>query len=286
MKSIANRRWLWIAVVGTLIPLTEAASQSPGSTTRDAAPSPWTTSSPDYGRRIIAQRMSPYRAIGRLTGTSTCAGAVVLHPRIVLTASHCISGHRSATSPARLRFQPASLAAPGSAAFSGKVWAMGAVQHRDRQTVREASEDWAIILLEGRPTGIRPLRVNRYSSQRLLSFRDRLVLPRLSLDIARSQMLGLSAPCSIRGEAWGVLVHDCVAVAGAEGAPLLMEDDVWYGVVGIHSGSMFVEVKDDHSLRLFGNSATRVDRFADSLRALLGKLDAEDDSNGLHSHTY
>jgi hypothetical protein len=62
-----------------------------------------------------------------------------------------------------------------------------------------------------------------------------------------------------------------------------MKDDVWYAVVGVHSGSMYVDDDNDHTLRPLGKSAIRIDRFAGSLRELLRKLHAEDDTDRVRS---
>lgn len=282
----AGRHRLWIVALALLTLGAEASSRSPGSTTENRPDRSRTTSNGDYGRHIINERPSPYWAIGKLAGALPCTGAIVLHPRIVLTASHCITGNKSSTRPVNLSFQPVYQAALSPSVFTGKVWAMGAIQHRDWQTLREAQEDWAIVLLEGKPVGIRPLRVSNFTLEELMSFRGQLLLPRYPFDIGKAELLGLGAPCSIRGEAWGILLHDCVAAASASGAPLLMKDDVWYAVVGTHSGSMYVDDEDDHSLRPLGKSAIRVDRFAGRLRELLRKLDAEDDTDRVHSPAY
>ena len=281
MNTIAHRRRhrLWIVALAILTLSAEASSRSPGSTTEHRLDSSRTPNKGDYGRHIINERPSPYWAIGKLTGPLPCTGAIVLHPRIVLTSSHCATGNMSPPAHGTLTFQLANQIASSSSAFNGRLWAMGAIQHRDWQTVHEASEDWAIILLDGRPGGIRPLRVGNYSLQQLMSHQGQLLLPRYSFDIAKAEMLGLGAPCSIRGAAWRILLHDCTPTASASGAPLLMKDDVWYAVVGVHSGSMYVDDEDDHSFRRLSKSAIRVDRFAGSLRELLGKLDAEDDTD-------
>lgn len=284
--AYARHRRLWIAVIGLLTLSAEAFSRSPAPTPENRPYSSRTTGKADYGRHAINEQPPPYWAIGKLAGPLPCTGAIVLHPRIVLTASHCVTRNMSPPAHGTLTFQLAYQAASRSSAFNGRLWAMGAIQHRDWQTVHEASEDWAIVLLEGRPRGIRPLRVSNYSLQQLMSHQGQLLLPRYSFDIAKAELLGLGAPCSIRGEAWRILLHDCAATTSASGAPLLMKDDVWYAVVGVHSGSMYVDDEDDHSLRRLGKSAIRVDRFAGSLRDLLGKLDAEDDTDRVHPPAY
>src|SRR5260370_35303756 len=40
-------------------------------------------------RRIVDARRSPYSAIGKFKGTMTCTAAIVLNPRIIITAGPC-----------------------------------------------------------------------------------------------------------------------------------------------------------------------------------------------------
>ncbi len=274
----------WVAALATMLLQTTVAALPPGA--RPEAADQMEGSSvearADTSRHLVNARAPLYRTIGRLTGSMTCTAAIVLHPRIVLTAAHCVTGHMSAMRRAKLIFRPAYQAGVGLGVFEARVWSIGTAQQLEEQSLHDASRDWAILLLEERPVGIRPLRVSSYTSGQLKSLRGGIRLPSYSLDMAKGQALSIDPMCSIRDAIWEILLHDCEAAAGASGAPLLVRDDVWYAVVGVHSGSVFVDDKDHRPARLIGNSAISVERFGASLRRLLKQLDAEDDTEGMH----
>ena len=234
-------------------------------------------------RRIVNARTPPYRAIGKLTGSMACTAAIVLHPRIVLTAAHCVTGNMSTLGRPGLLFRPAYQGGIGLGVFEARIWAMGSAQQLGEQSLHDASRDWAILLLKEKPADIRPLRLSSYTAGQLKSLRGGIVLPSYSFDMAKAQALSVDPSCSVRDAMWEVLVHDCEAAAGASGAPLLVRDDVWYAVVGIHSGAMLVDDGEHRPARPIGNSAISVERFAASLRQLLMQLDAEDDTEGVHA---
>src|SRR6516225_1036875 len=41
-------------------------------------------------RRVVDARLPPYAAVGRLSGSMVCTAALV-HPRIAVTAAHCVT---------------------------------------------------------------------------------------------------------------------------------------------------------------------------------------------------
>ena len=275
----------WVATLATLLAHTTVIASPPNTTpgSPDRAGGSPSDGRADTSRRLVNAGTSLYRAIGRLTGSMVCTAAIVLHPRIVLTAAHCVTGNMSTTRQPNLVFRPAYQGGVSLGAFGAKVWALGTAQPLEDQSLHDASRDWAILLLHERPAGIRPLRVSSYTSDQLKSLRGGILLPSYSLDMAKAQALSVDPACSVRDALWEVLLHDCQAAAGASGAPLLVRDDVWYAVAGVHSGSMFVDDQEDRPARLIGNSAISVERFADNLRKLLKHLDAEDDMDGMHA---
>lgn len=226
-------------------------------------------------RYVVNARNPPYRSIGQLLGPMPCTGTVVLHPRIVLTAADCVieSGRVVRT----MLFRPGYQSGADLGDFQGRVVAVGSTVQLQRQSIHDASQDWAIILLNKRPPGIRPLDVAGYTPLELQSMRGRILLPGYSRDLAHGQALSIDPSCSIEGVKWEVFVHDCAAGVGALGAPLLVHEEGCYAVVGVNSGSMLVADRDSH-MRFAGRSAIGTWNFADRLRAILSRLNAEESS--------
>ena len=115
-------------------------------------------------RRIVDARLPPYAAVGRIKGAMLCTAAIVLHPRIVLTAAHCVSSGSGKITPLQPFFQPGYQAGSDLGRFKATVWAIGAEQDFKGQSVRDASNDWAVLLLERAPIGIRPFLLSNQST--------------------------------------------------------------------------------------------------------------------------
>src|SRR6266571_6069789 len=77
-----------IAVLA-LIATPESAPNS--GDTADRLPQMQPAHSTDDAHLIVDAHLSPYAAVGRFTGTMVCTAALVLHPRIIITAAHCIA---------------------------------------------------------------------------------------------------------------------------------------------------------------------------------------------------
>ena len=92
-------------------------------------------------RRIVDARLPPYSAVGRFKGTMICTAAIVLHPRIIVTAGHCITEKDGTTRRSDLWFRPGYQAGTDLGRFETKVWAVGSKQSFKRQTVHDASQD-------------------------------------------------------------------------------------------------------------------------------------------------
>lgn len=231
----------------------------------------------DHARPIVDVRMAPYAAaVGRLKGAMVCTAAIVLHPRIIITAGHCVANGR----PERMEitFQPGYKAGTDFSRFKAAVWAIGAHQQLTAQSVREASNDWAILVLERAPIGIRPFRLSNRSADTLKQLRGQILLPSYSVDVAEAQALSVDPTCSVQDLLWNVLLHDCKASLGGSGAPLLIRDQQWYEVVGIHSASLLVNDEKHHSMQFIGSSAIGVWTLTEALHALFRRLNSGDDA--------
>lgn len=233
----------------------------------------WIIAKDRDARYLVSGRIPPYQAIGRVTGSMTCTGAIVLHPRIVLTTAHCVVGITGAPLSRGLFFRPAYEG--GTNIFEGKVEAIGSARQRGPQTIHDASQDWAILVLDKELPGVRPLSIVEYPPQELASMHRRVLLPSYSLDLAEGQALGVDPSCSIDGVKWEVLLHDCAAGAGSAGAPLLVRDQDCYAVLGIHSGVMLARDLENHTLQFAGNSAIGTWNFSGHAHEIAARLEAD-----------
>jgi protease YdgD len=240
----------------------------------------------DSAAHIADSDLSKYAAVGRFTGTMTCTAAMVLHPRIIVTAGHCIAARKHALRPPSFFFQPGYQTGTDLGRYEAIVWAIGSRHRVKRQSTHDASNDWAVLVLDRAPAGVRPFGLGQYTADQLVSLRRQLLLPSYALDATGTLRLSVDPACSVHDLAWDVLVHDCRASLGSSGAPLMIAEQRSYAVVGIHSGSMFASEQEGHVAKLIGNSAIGTWAFADALQALVGRLNSGADIKQVGFHGY
>src|SRR5260370_33656574 len=102
-------------------------------------------------RRIVDARLAPYSAVGKFSGTMTCTAAVILDPRIIITAGHCITERDGTTRRSNLSFQLGYQTGTDLERFEATVWAVAAKQDFTHESVQEASTDWTILVLDRAP---------------------------------------------------------------------------------------------------------------------------------------
>ncbi|MFZ5734879.1 MAG: trypsin-like serine peptidase [Pseudomonadota bacterium] len=226
-------------------------------------------------RRIVDARLPPYSAVGRFRGTMLCTAAIVLHPRIIITAGHCITERDGTTRKSNLFFQPGFQVGTDLGLFKAKVRAVGSKQNFKRQSVYDAAQDWVILVLDRAPKGVEPFRLGDHPVEALKSRQQQIVMPSYSIDIGNAEVLSVDPNCSIRDFVWDVLIHDCRAQFGSSGAPLLMRDRLGYAVVGTHTGSMFASDDQGHVAKFVGNRAVGSWMFADPVLELSRQLNGE-----------
>ncbi len=224
-------------------------------------------------RQIVVANRSPYSAIGKLNGTMTCTAAIVLNPRIIVTAGHCITEKSGAIRRSNLSFQPGYQLGTDLGRFQATVLAIGSKQSFTHESVREASSDWAILVLDRAPAGVRPLLLSRHSLEASELPGQQIVLPAYSNDIGNAEVLSVDPACTVSHLVWDALVHTCRARPGSSGAPLLLREGSGYAIVGIHTASMYASDEDGHVARFIGNQAIASWKFADSVFALSRQLD-------------
>lgn len=224
-------------------------------------------------RRIVNARLSPYSAIGRFRGTMMCTAAIILNPRIIVTAAHCVTERDGTTRRSSLSFQPGYQTGTDLGRFQATVWAVGSMQSFTHETVYAASRDWALLILDRAPQGVRPLLLNHRSLKALKSLERQVLLPAYSNDVVSAEVLSVDPACTVRDLVWDALVHTCAARSGASGAPLLVQDGSGYSVVGIYTASMFARDEDGHVAEFIGNQAIASWMFSNAAIALSRRLD-------------
>lgn len=224
-------------------------------------------------RQIVDARLSPYSAIGKFRGTMTCTAAIVLNPRIVVTAGHCVTERNGTTKRSNLSFQPGYQSGTDLGRFQATVWAVGSKQGVTHQSVRDAASDWAILVLDRAPVGVQPLLLSHRSLRTVQLPQRQILMPAYSNDIGNAEVVSVDPTCSIRDLAWDTLIHTCIARPGSSGAPLLLRDGSGYAVVGIHTASIFASSADGHVGKFVGNQAVGSWMFSEAALALSRQLD-------------
>lgn len=204
-----------------------------------------------------------------------CTAASVLHPRIIITAGHCITERDGTTKKSNLFFQPGFQVGTDLGLFKARVWAVGSKQNFKRQSVHDAAQDWVILVLDGTPEGVEPFLLGDHPFEVLKSRQKEIVMPSYSMDIGNAEVLSVDPNCSIRDFVWEVLIHDCRAQFGSSGAPLLMRDRLGYAVVGTHTGSMFASDDHGHVAKFVGNRAVGSWMFVEQVFELSRQLNSE-----------
>jgi protease YdgD len=206
-------------------------------------------------RQIVDARLSPYSAVGKFKGTMTCTAAIVLDPRIIVTAAHCIMERDGTIGRSSFSFQPGYRPGDDNAKFDATVWAVGSRQSVGHETVRDAARDWAILILDRAPLGVQPFVLSRHSIVTLEISEKQVQLPAYTDDVADAEALSLDSACAIRDLMWDTLIHNCTAGRGSSGAPLLVREENGYAIIGIQAASIFEGDQSGHIARFVGNQA-------------------------------
>jgi protease YdgD len=250
---------------------------SSGAGPQPAAPADKTSVSLSDGshRQIVDARLAPYSAIGKFKGTMTCTAAMILNPRIIVTAAHCIMERDGTIRRSNFLFQPGYQVGSSSAKFAATVWAVGSRQSVGRETVRDAARDWAILVLDQAPLGVQPFALSLHSIAPSELAELKLQLAAYSDDIADAEVLSVDSACAVRNLVWDTLIHTCTAGHGSSGAPLLVREENGYAIIGIQAASIFEGDQSGHITRFVGNQAIGSWMFLEAALALSRQLNTE-----------
>jgi protease YdgD len=226
-------------------------------------------------RQIVDARFSPYAAVGKFKGTMTCTAAMILDPRIIVTAAHCIMERDGTIRESSFSFQPGYRPGNHNAKFDATVWAVGSRQSAEHETVRDAARDWAILVLDRASSGVKPFPLSRHPIGTLGLSELQIQLPAYSDDIGDAEALSVDPACAVRDLVWDTLIHNCTGGRGSSGAPLLVREEHGYAIIGIQSASIFEGDQSGRIVRFVGSQATGSWMFMNAALALSRQLNTE-----------
>ena len=192
---------------------------------------------------LLDAREYPWSAIGRINaaGRGFCTG-VLVSPRAVLTAAHCLYYQRDARwfAPDEIHFvagyqRDRWLAHSRAADYSVEP----GYKPRTETSLEAVLDDWAVIVLQkplGEQVGWIGIQAITRGLLRQLKEGD-MKAAQVGYRRDRPHAQTVRAPCAVPGVYGGGrgMLHDCDVIEGASGSPLLIFKDGQPLVIGVHT---------------------------------------------------
>jgi hypothetical protein len=250
---------------------------------------------PDLLQRVSTFKDSAWRRA--VTGDEPCADAVALvesgigrssgflvgrQRRVVLSTAHGLVSHADGKTQRRVavRFDHTR---DGPLSLGATVLRVGATA---AFATDNAARDWAILLLDRPVPGVQPLEP-RYEAAPggLRGLGPSLALLAYHYDFMGGSRPAISDRCSISGRADGLALHDCDAMVGSSGGPLIHREGGRCAVVAINQGCLGrhqrnVDYRPDGP-DANANRAVPLDNLRDVLEPILRRLEAGADAREL-----
>ncbi|KAB2850115.1 MAG: hypothetical protein F9K44_05895 [Hyphomicrobiaceae bacterium] len=228
--------------------------------------------STNRGRSIVASDHLLHASIGRLIGPRICTGALVLHPRIVVTAAHCLLETDGSVTKKSVSFQLGHDSVGAPLIFQGRVERVGSVRQNGDRTVRDEAMDWGIVVLDEAPANVRPLLLKSVSETAAALLAKRISLPAFSIDVAAGRAMTVDQGASILAVRWGVFLHDSGRALGSSGAPLLVDTGEGLAVIGINTACIYETRPHKGGQIEMLHVAVRASSFEAAVRAVRARL--------------